>query len=706
MSAKNIKKDILWRVYLVYLGILAFAFIIIGKAVFVLVYEGDEWKSFANEQRVRYEQVKAVRGNIFASDGSLIATSIPLFDIRMDAATPHLSDKIFYDNIDSLAYRLSHLFKDRSQTKYKQIITQARTKTDRYFLIKRRVTYSELNALKHFPIFKLGKYKGGLIIIPRTKREMPFSLLAARTIGYESQNANAYVGLEGAYSDYLRGTGGMRLVRKMAQGVWAPVNEKFEIEPQNGCDIITTIDMNIQDVAENALLKQLQEHDAHHGCAILMEVETGHIKAIANLKKNNNGIYEEIYNYAVGESSEPGSTFKLVSMMAALEDGLIDLTDSVYTGDGWTVYYGRTMRDSHKIGDGNITMKTAFEHSSNVGISGIIEKAYKNNPEKFCERLYSFGIQNTLGIEIQGEGKPDIKTPDHPSWSNLSLPWMATGYEVALTPLQLLTFYNAVANDGIMVKPMLVTEIMRSGVLVKTFKTEVINKSICSNKTIEKAKELLVGVVEQGTAKNLKNPVYKIAGKTGTAQLANKNEGYNKTDYKASFVGYFPADNPKYSCIVIINRPSKGIYYGSLVAGPVFKEIADKVYATQMNIYQEEIVQTDKRSLPNIKTGYKEDLLIIYSSLGYDLDTSNSGRFNWGEALYKDNGKITFCEHTPARHCIPDVVGMGAKNAVYLLENLGLRTKIHGCGHVKKQSINPGKKIETGDEVTLILASN
>ncbi|MCK4639399.1 MAG: penicillin-binding protein 2, partial [Bacteroidales bacterium] len=426
-------------------------------------------------------------------------------------------------------------------------------------------------------------------MIPKTIRKMPFKELAKRTIGYENKKENLFVGLEGAYSEYLEGKKGKQLRQRICNGDWKPIQDENEIEPQNGKDIITTIDINIQDVAENALLEHLKEHKAFQGCAILMEVETGYIKAIANLQyDSSDNKYKESYNYAFAENVEPGSTFKLASMIAVIEDRKVNLSDTIDTGDGWIVYYNRTMRDAYKIRDGKITCREAFEKSSNVGVSMIIWDAYKKNPEKFVEHLYDMSLNKPLGIEFQGEGHPFIKHPkDKKIWYGTTLPWMSVGYEISLTPLQILTFYNAVANGGKMVKPMFVKEIRQTGKTIKTFKPVVINKSICSKRTIDTVQSLLEGVVERGTAKSLNNSIYKIAGKTGTAQIANKNKGYNKGFYNASFVGYFPADDPKYSCIVVVNKPSGGKYYGSSVAAPVFKEIADKVYATQLDIHQQ-----------------------------------------------------------------------------------------------------------------------
>ena len=700
---KKTKKVIVIRIMLVYILVVIAGGFIIWKTISIQVNEGAEWKEKTIESRMKYETIEAVRGNIYAEDGSLIATSIPIFDIRFDAASPHITDLIFNNNIDSLSYYLYKLFRDRSKSEYKKSITAARDDGNRYYIVKRRVTYNQLKLIEEFPIFRKGKYLGGLIIDTKTRRERPFKSLAARTIGYSSKNAQAYVGLEGSYNNQLEGTGGTRLVKKIAKGIWIPVDDEYSMAPEHGNDIYTTIDIHIQDVAQQALLKQLIKHKANHGCAVLMEVETGHIKAIANLGLNNNGYYEERYNYAVGESSEPGSTFKLASVMAGLEDKMFTLEDTVFVGDGWTMYYGYTMKDVHKIGDGWITIRQAFEESSNVGISRIVYDSYKEDRGKFTDRLYKFGLNNKLGIEIRGEGSPKIKNPNDKDWWGTTLPWMSTGYDVSITPLQLLTFYNAVANNGVMVKPLFVKEIRYSGEIVASFEPIVLNPSMCSSSTLKDARELLEGVVLRGTATNLKNEVYTVGGKTGTAQIASGSEGYNKKNYKASFVGYFPADNPKYSCIVVINRPTEGQYYGSQVAGPVFKEIADKVYATQSNMYQVVDLKYDEIRVPDIPTAYTEELVCIYRMLNYPVENAEIPE-NWVSSTI-NNGKVNLSPLSGSETVVPDVIGMGTRDAIYLLEKKGLKTRIKGRGHVKKQSLKPGEAIKPGKEIVLTLAT-
>ncbi|MCF8296384.1 MAG: transpeptidase family protein [Saprospiraceae bacterium] len=700
---KKVKKDILWRVYLVYFFMLAFGIAIISRVMFIQFAEGDIWKEKALKETVKEFDIKAIRGTIYASDGSVLATSVPIFDIRMDVASPLIPDSVFNRDIDSLSIYLANMFGDRHWRTYKSNLKSARRNGNRYHLVKRNVQYEQLKKLRKFPIYRRGNNRGGLIAIIKDRREMPFKLLAQRTIGFWRKGYN--VGLEGAYSKELQGVNGKKLMQKTARGSWKPLNDESLVEPEHGKDIISTIDINIQDVAESALKRQLIRHGADHGCAILMEVQTGAIKAIANLKLDtSSGNYYETYNYAVGASSEPGSTFKLASLLVALEDGKFDLDDTVNTGDGTTMYYDRKMEDSHKGGYGKVNVQRAFEVSSNVGVSKLIYKAYSKNPQEFIDGLSRLGINKPLGIEIKGEGQPKIKSPkDKKEWSGVTLPWMSIGYELAITPLQTLALYNAVANDGKMIKPMFVTQIKQTGKTLKTFEPIVLNEAICSPATIKKAKIMLEGVVERGTATNLKNPIYKIAGKTGTAQIAAGSGGYNKTNYKASFVGYFPADKPKYSCIVVINNPTSGIYYGGSVAGPVFKEIADKVYATELEIQENHDTISNESSVPLVRTGYQDELLKIYSTIDFETSRSNPTA-NWVKTS-NDHDLVKLQTKRIKYGFVPDVIGMSAKDAVFLLEDLGLNVKMIGKGKVKKQSIVPGTRIIAGTSIIIELKS-
>lgn len=690
------KGEILKKVYLVYFVMVALGLSILGKAAYIQFVEGDEWKEKAKKLSLKYENIEAVRGNILASDGSLIAASVPIFELRIDAGNTHYNDEFFYGNVDSLAWHMAAHFKDRSKNEYKQILVAGRKKNNRYLLLKRNITYTDLKKVRKFPIFRLGKYKGGLIVKSKSKRELPFKMLAYRTIGWDKDGTQNDVGLEGAYSTLLEGEQGQRLVQRIGNGVWRPLNDENEIEPQNGHDIITSIDINIQDVAEDALMRQLIAHEADHGCAILMEVKTGFIVAIANIGKNKDGVYGEEYNYAIGESSEPGSTFKLASIIAALDDGLINLDDTVDTQGGAVRFANRIMKDSHHGGYGRISVGRAFELSSNVGISKIINKAYKDKPQQFIDRLYAMRLNQSLGLDIPGEGRPSIKDTKHKYWSKVSLPWMSIGYEVAITPLQTLAFYNAVANNGTMVRPQFIREIRSANEVIEKFEPVVLLPSIVKHpETIAKARKLLEGVVQQGTATHLKNPVYSIAGKTGTAQIAQNNAGYNKSNYKASFVGYFPAEDPSYSMIVVINNPSKGVYYGGSIAGPVFKEVADKVYATRLH-HMPQPTDSTGVSKPIFAAGNANELQVIYTSM-HSIMPENTIPSEW--VAYRGlNDGVEVVAVDASEGNTPDVRGMGARDALFLLESAGLKVQLTGKGKVKRQSIAPGSKIVRGSK--------
>lgn len=699
------KKDILWRVYLLYALMCVFGVAIIAQVVNVQFIQGEKWRAKAEALTTEYREIEAARGNIFASDGSLLATSFPIYEVRMDVCANFITDKIFNTNLDSLALCFSQILGDKSVLQYKAELKEARHNKERYLLIQRNVSYTDFQKIKKFPIFKKGKLGGSIISLQQSKRARPFKELAARTIGYERPGIQP-IGLEGAYNSYLTGVGGKRLMQKIAGGVWKPINDDNEIEPQDGMDLVTTIDINIQDVAEHALLTQLQLHGADHGCTVLMEVETGEIRAIANLSKSKTtGEYGEYYNYAIGEATEPGSTFKLASVIALLEDGA-NTTDMVDTRNGTFQFYDRIMKDSHEGGYGKITLQRSFELSSNVGISRMVVDHFSKDPQKFIDKIYSMKLNEPLGLEIPGEASPSIKNTSDKAWSGVSLPWMSIGYEMLLTPLQILTFYNAIANNGKMVKPTLVKEITKNGVPQKTFVMKVMNEKICSQQTVDKVKQLMEGVVDSGTAKNLKHADFKIAGKTGTAQIAK--EGVykgQKITYQASFVGYFPADNPKYSCIVVVNAPSNSVYYGNLVAGPIFKEIADKVYSSRLDIHKE-IQQTEilaENKFPAAQSGNKNDLVTSITKLEIPLKNDTQMTSRWAFVENKGN-KIELKENSETKGIVPKVVGMGARDAIYILENLGLTVKIEGHGTVVQQSINAGTEITAGREIILKLS--
>ncbi len=705
------QKDIAWRIYLVYFFCCLLGIAVIGKVIFIQWFIGDDLRAKAEKMTIEDMKIEAVRGNIYASDGSLLATSIPRYEIRFDVNADAITDEIFYENLDSLCIRLSQTFQDKSAAEFRSEIVAARNsrtksgrKGGRYHLIARNISYPELKQLKTFPLFRKGQYKGGFIYIQQNKREKPFRILAHRTIGYKREKVA--VGLESAYDKELSGTDGQRLMQKIAGGDYKPISDENEIEPQNGYDIYTSIDINLQDVAENALLKQLSIHEADHGCVVVMEVSTGEIKAIANLKRNKNGAYYEGYNYAVGESTEPGSTFKLPVLIAAMEDGYIDLDMEIDTENGKKKFYDQTMFDTHDYGV--VSVKRAFEVSSNIAVAKIITQNYGEDPQRFIDHLHKMNLNNKLGLEIKGEGKPQIKSPSSKSWSGVSLPWMAHGYEVLMTPMQTLTFYNAIANNGVMVKPKFVTHVSSKGKVVREVPTEIINEKVCSDETLEKARIMLEGVVNNGgTAANLKNTHYKVAGKTGTAQIANEQYGYeyeSKISHQASFVGYFPADKPRYSCIVVVNAPSKSVYTGNLVAGPIFKEVADKVYANSLQMHDplEEREHLANYSLPYSKNGHRNEITTVFN--GLEIATSEApDNSSWIKTATQDSiVELKSLKMVPG--LVPNVKGMGLKDAIFLLENQGLKIEFEGKGVVKQQSIMPGKRIVKGQTIKLELA--
>ncbi len=698
----NIRTNILLRAYVAFGLIILFAVAVIGKMVHVQVIQGDKYRAMADSLSTKYATVEASRGNIYSVDGSLLATSVPEYDVRMDFLAGGIEDdQLFFSKVDSLAFDLANYFRDKTEREYSRLLRNARQDKERYFLLKRDISYQDLKAIKKFPIFNLGRFKGGLIAVQQNKRILPFRDLASRTIGYYNANSNAAVGLEGAYGDYINGETGKRLVQRIAGGVWMPVNEDAEISPKEGADIISTIDVNMQDLAQNALRKQLIKSAADFGCVLVMEVKTGEIKAIANYTKVAEDVYKETFNYAIAQSAEPGSTFKLASYLVAIEDGKFGLNDIVNTEGGQFKVYNHTIKDHEN--EGIIPMKVAFEKSSNVAIVKQIYKHYKDNPDAFTSKLLGLHLGDKLGLQISGEGTPLIKTTKSKSWSGLTLPQMAYGYELKMTPIQILTLYNAVANNGKMISPLFVHEIRRLGNTVELFKARVIKEKICSDRTLALLKEMLEGVVTEGTASTINNPLYKIAGKTGTAQVADGSNGYNgKRKYQASFCGYFPADNPKYSMIVVVQNPTKGSYYAASVAGPVFREVADVVFGSDLEMDTNEklpqIVGNTK--LPSVKGGYKKSAQKVYSSLGIKALFAS---VNQEQLSLDTNNGIAYKEVKMNKGMVPDVVGMGLKDALFVLGNSGLKPVVTGKGAVITQSLASGTPIYKGTRILIEL---
>ena len=645
--------------------ILILAVSVVFKLVNIQFVKGDYYIGLSEQNNIKNIIIPANRGSVYSSGGKLLATSVPKYDIRFDALAP--SDKNFNENLTDLSNSLSEYY-NKPASFYMQLLRNARESKNRYLLIARNLGYNDHLLIKNFPLFKLGSFRGGLIIEQKTKRDYPMGGVAQRTIGYERKDDQGNItrpGIDGAFgSKYLKGTDGKRLSQKIGKGQWKPIEDFNQIEPQDGLDIYTTIDVKIQDVAHFALLEQLEKFKADHGSVVVMEVSTGEVKAISNLGRTSVGTYYEKLNYAIGESHEPGSTFKLMGMVAALEDKVVDTSDVIDTEAGVLTFYGRNVRDSKRGGYGKISVAKAFEVSSNTAMVKLITDNYKENPTKFIDRLYSMGLNKTLNLPILGEGIPKITHPsDKKNWDGLDLPWMAFGYGVSITPLQTLAFYNAIANDGVMLKPRFLREVKDFDKSVEVFNKEIINPSICSKETAKKVQKMMQNVVEKkhGTAHNIYSPSFSMAGKTGTCQTEYwKESGL----YISSFAGYFPVENPKYSCIVVIHKPDKKIgYYGNIVAAPVFKKIAQKIYS---------------------ETAIEDRLKGIEIT---ELESENKTHINSIEN----------------RSLMPNVTKLNLSDAIALLENLGLVVEISGNGIKINQSVKSGSKIKKNQKVILKL---
>lgn len=647
-----------------------FGIAVVFKLVSIQFLQGDKYRSLVEKQDVKNVIIPANRGNVYADDGSLLATSIPKYSIAIDAVVP--SAKLLESNIKSLCDSLSK-FSGKSSSYYENAIRKARANKNQYLLLARNIGYSDYVRFLNFPLFNKGAIPGGLIVEQHTKRDFPMGNIARRTIGYEKIDEDGNVtrpGIDGAYGvQYLRGTDGRRWKQKIGKNKWKPLTDYNQIEPKDGYDVYTTIDVNIQDIAHHALLEQLDKYKADHGCVVVMETKTGEVKAISNLGRSSKGVYYERLNYAVGESHEPGSTFKLMALAAALEDKVIDTSDVVDTEKGIISFYGKKVRDSKHGGYGKITVSKAFEVSSNTAIVKVIDKAYGKNPSKFIDQLYEMNLNDSLGIPIIGEGSPVIPDPriKNNRWSGIALQWMAYGYGVSFTPLQTLTFYNAVANNGEMVKPQFLKEVKEFDKVIVPFKKEVINEQICSEETIAKLQALLKNVVEKkhGTGHRLYSENFSMAGKTGTCQKDYRNK--DKLNYISSFAGYFPAENPKYSCIVVIHEPDKSVgYYGADVSGPVFKKIAQKIF-------------TDTPITDQIKT------LVVKND---EVEEEFEGYYKLAQT-YKT--------------IMPNLIGLPVMDALSLLENMevDVDVKLEGTGIVNHQSVAAQEKLSNNQRVLL-----
>lgn len=663
----NKQKNIISRGYLVVLGLFLLGFAIGYRMISLQLTQGDHYRQLAEKRSIKNFEILPVRGNIYADDGSLLATSVSKYTIHFDAAT--VSKRVFEQHIGALSDSLSAMF-GKPSAAFEKMLRNARLTQNRFQLIARRLSYLDYQRIRSFPMFRLGGVRGGFIVDRQFVRDLPLGKMAERTIGYEQRNPNGTflkVGLEGAYGVPLRGESGRQLRQRIANGEWKPLTNDYQQEPVDGLDVWTTLDTNLQDVAHHALLEALETYEADHGTVVVMETKTGEVKAIANLGKTTNNTYFERLNYAVGESHEPGSTFKLFAMMAALEDKVIDTTTLVNTEKGQLTFYGKYhVRDSKRGGYGIIPVSKVFEQSSNTGVVKLIYENYKENPSRFTDRLLALGLDKPLGLAITGEGMPKIPHPKDKDWDGLDLPWMAFGYGVSLTPMQTLSYYNAIANNGELVMPRFVSSVQTlDGEVKESYPKKVINPAICSKETLGKLQKMMEGVVKNrwGTAHNIYDKKLSIAGKTGTCQV---NYTSDDVQYVASFVGYFPTYNPTYSCIVVIHKPNKKKgYYGNVVAAPVFKKIAEAVIH---NIPEEQTMElTQIAALTNSEQ--KPDV---------------------GETLASER--------------MPDLRGWSAMEAVAVLENLGIEVKLVGRGKVEKQSQKPGEQLKKNQTVLLTLS--
>jgi len=698
----NVKQSILIRVRVVFILIALTAAAIPYRIAKLQLKDGDIWREKAETINFQYREVPATRGNIYAGDGSLLATSLPFYRVAIDP-TIAKSD-LFKSGIDSLANRLSAFYKDKSAASYKRMIKDARLDNKRYLVLNRKqIGYQGMQRMANWPIFRAGRLSGGVIFEKVEKRYRPFNTLASRTVGFLNEDEYG-AGIEYSFNSYLKGTDGKALFQRLAGGSWKPVFDAEDVKPEDGLDVITTLDINIQDVAETALLRQLVDRNAAFGSVIVMEVRTGQIKAISNLQRNKSGNgYGENYNFAIGDqgNTEPGSTFKLLSMLALLEENNISLEDKVETGNGVHLFYNRSMRDAKNGGYGTMTVREGFEKSSNVAISKLVDQYFGSSPSKFMAYIEKAGLNEPMGFQLTGEGKPFFKKPGAKDWYGTSLPWISIGYESKLNPLHTLALYNAVANGGKMMKPYIVKAVSKGNIVQESYQPEVYRKKIASEKTIKQLQELLEGVVSNGTAKNIANADYKIAGKTGTAQkLVN---GQYTKKYYTSFAGYFPADNPKYSMIVVIDSPEGFAAYGGDVSAPVFKEIADRIYALDLELNPgsgERLAKVDDLGSPYVKAGKAEELQEIFAELG--LKGSAMNEEEWVKTV-SDGSNVQMQINDTDKPTVPDVSGLSLRDALFILENKGLQVNYSGKGRVKAQSLAPGTPLKGNATINLVL---
>ena len=702
----DVKRDILWRVYLSYILVVIVCLAILGKAFYIQQVQGSYWRGLSDSLHQRIAEIPAARGTIYSEDGQMLSTNVPQFDIYIDFRVEPLHEKngkLFRENIDSLSLALADLFQDQSASQYKDQLTKAFEARVPNYELKKKIDYRQYLALAKFPMFKVGRYKSGMIAQERNIRLNPYQNMGYRTIGLAREQNS--VGLELSYDTVLRGRNGRQLVRAIAGGVTVPVQEgEFEIAPETGKDIVSNIDVFIQEVTTNALNKMMVQNQAQWGVAMVMEVKTGKIKAIANLGKISEGVYKEDLNYAI-TPTEPGSTFKLVTLLSALEDGKVNLNSTVdLEGGAWKVA-GQTVWDSEKHGKHQATVLESFEESSNVGMAKIAMAHYSNNIDAYYKHLTKLRLDSLSGIDLIGERRPQITKPGDRLYGPTTLPWMAFGYNIAIAPIQTLVLYNAIANNGVMMKPYLVNAIQEEGKLIKTFAPTVYNPQLVKPATVKALQTALEGVCINGTAKTLfKNSLYKVAGKTGTALVANGNKGYADKIYQSSFAGYFPAENPQYTIVVIIkNKPHAYPFYGASVAGPVFKEISDRLYSTYIhNKTNAAPVIALKDSQAFKYSISRSSLQAIAKKINLPFQDSTSSTNNWVN-LNGAGRNTKAAARVLSDTTMPDISGLKLQDALWLCEKKGLQVKCIGKGRVVKQSIAQGAYITKGQPILIEL---
>ena len=657
------------------------------------------WRKLGDDLTLFQVKIEAERGNIFTEDSRILATTIPTFELRMDTKADGLTDTIWRRHVDSLSLLLSYYLPEKSSEAWKTYLIEARASKARHLLLAKNVQFQDFKKIREIPLFKLGKNKSGFITIQSNTRKLPFGELAKRSIGYVSSNGKTMIGIEGLLNEELAGENREVLMQKVAVGVYMPVNDNSEFGSKPGLDVYTTIDVNLQDITEASLYKSVVYHKADHGSAILMNVKTGEIKAIANIGKTKSGEYKEIENYAIKELNEPGSVIKLASVMALIDEGYCDENTLIDLGNGEQKYYDLTLKDDHPI-KGQVTLAKALELSSNVGISKPVYKYFHKNKDEYFEKLEQFHLTKPYGLGFKGESVPDLKPVK--DWSGVTLPWLSIGYEIRVTPLQVLGLYAAVANNGKLMRPYIIKEIRDNDKVIKSFESKVLNKQIAKPSTIVAVRKMLEGVVDSGTASNIRNQYYKIAGKTGTNLIADRKTGFKVKRYQASFVGYFPAQNPLYACIVVVNKPDINTgYYGSSVAAPVFKDIADRLYSTDESIHPTLVKNKNELFLSTFK-GLKTEVDRIADYFDWNI-LSNDVNSDLVTAISSKNKVVVKPNYYSSKSVMPNVVQLNVRDAVYLLESMGLRVRVEGKGKVKSQSVPPGEHIWRGEEVKIAL---